>query len=72
MKISVFWVVALCSLVDVNKRFRGHTASVIKAMNMPIGQPTKKLTEGGGLRKRKHRPCLGETIPAQKAHCWKW
>jgi hypothetical protein len=32
MKISVFWVVALCSLVDVNQRFRGHTASVIRAM----------------------------------------
>ncbi|XP_021914315.1 uncharacterized protein LOC110827193 isoform X5 [Zootermopsis nevadensis] len=31
MKISVFWVVALCSLVYVNQRFRGHTASVIRA-----------------------------------------
>ncbi|KDR11377.1 hypothetical protein L798_14897, partial [Zootermopsis nevadensis] len=36
MKISVFWVVALCSLVDVNQRFRGHTASVIRAMSMKI------------------------------------
>jgi hypothetical protein len=27
MKNSVFRVVALCSLVDVNQRFRGHTAS---------------------------------------------
>jgi hypothetical protein len=33
MKISVFWVIALCSLVDVNQRFRGHTASIIRAMN---------------------------------------
>jgi hypothetical protein len=32
MKISVFWVVALCSLVDVYQRFRGHTASVIRAI----------------------------------------
>jgi hypothetical protein len=36
MKISVFWVVALCSLVDVNQRFGGHTASVIRAMSMKI------------------------------------
>jgi hypothetical protein len=35
MKISVFWVVALCSLVDVNQRFGGHTASIIRAMNRP-------------------------------------
>jgi hypothetical protein len=32
MKNSVFWVVALFSLVDVNQRFRGHTASIIRAM----------------------------------------
>jgi hypothetical protein len=36
MKISVFWVVALSSLVDVNQRFRGHTASIIRAMSMKI------------------------------------
>jgi hypothetical protein len=31
-EISVFWVVALCSLVlvDVNQCFRGHTASIIR------------------------------------------
>jgi hypothetical protein len=33
MKISVLRVVELCSLVDVNQRFRGHTASVTRAMN---------------------------------------
>jgi hypothetical protein len=36
MVISVFWVLALCSLVDVYQRFRGHTASVIRAMSMKI------------------------------------
>jgi hypothetical protein len=35
--------VALCSLVDVKQRFRGHTPSVIRAMNMPIAnQPTNQ------------------------------
>jgi hypothetical protein len=38
MKISVFWVIALCSLVDVNQRFRGHTASIIKAMKARQGK----------------------------------
>jgi hypothetical protein len=36
MKISVFWVVALCSLVYDYQRFGGHTACVIRAMKISV------------------------------------
>jgi hypothetical protein len=35
-KMAAFWVVALCSLVEVYQRFRGPCASIIRAMVSPL------------------------------------
>jgi hypothetical protein len=32
MKMAVFWVVMPCSLVEIYQIFRGHTASILRAM----------------------------------------
>jgi hypothetical protein len=32
MKMDVFWVVAPCSMVEVNRRFRGTAASIIRTL----------------------------------------
>jgi hypothetical protein len=49
MKISVFWVVALCSLVDVNQCFRGHAASIIRVCILILNKLT--LNKENGLLK---------------------
>jgi hypothetical protein len=35
-KMTVFWNVSPCSLVDIDRRFRGLTASIIKAMTEAV------------------------------------
>jgi hypothetical protein len=37
MKMTAFWDTVLCSLVEVDRRFRVRTFAIIRAVNRPDG-----------------------------------
>jgi hypothetical protein len=51
MKMAVFWDVAQCSLVEIDRRFRGLTAFVIRAiaLMMEAVRPLKRRSISGRL-----------------------
>jgi hypothetical protein len=42
MKMAVFWVVASCNLIDIDRRFRGDHGLTIKVMveRVPLKRPS--------------------------------